>query len=76
MHPWSESYSVSFLFQVKSVKPILKQLQQSIQTITQIHTEDGKTVGFIFSATDPYLPLLFPFPRKAHINVGIFSDVV
>ncbi|KAK7496830.1 hypothetical protein BaRGS_00011810 [Batillaria attramentaria] len=26
--------------QVKSVKPILKQLQQSIQTITQIHTED------------------------------------
>lgn len=26
--------------QVKSVKPVLKQLQQSIQTITQIHTED------------------------------------
>ncbi|KAL8615922.1 hypothetical protein ACOMHN_034598 [Nucella lapillus] len=29
---------------VKTVKPILKQLQQSIQTITQIHTEDESPV--------------------------------
>ncbi|XP_076465078.1 MAU2 chromatid cohesion factor homolog isoform X2 [Babylonia areolata] len=29
---------------VKTVKPILKQLQQSIQTITQIHTEDEAPV--------------------------------
>ncbi|KAK7115368.1 MAU2 chromatid cohesion factor homolog isoform X2 [Littorina saxatilis] len=30
--------------QVKSVKPVLKQLQQSIQTITQMHTEDEPPV--------------------------------
>ena len=27
--------------QVKSVKPALKQLQQSIQSITQLHSDEG-----------------------------------
>jgi len=34
----------SFLYclQVKTVKPALKQLQQSIQTITSLHLDDGE----------------------------------
>ena len=41
---------VCSLFQVKSVKPSLKQLQQSIQTITASHSEDGrKTMHFSFA---------------------------
>jgi len=29
--------------QVKTVKPALKQLQQSIQTITSLHVDDGRS---------------------------------
>lgn len=57
------------------MKPILKQLQQSIQTITQIHTEDGKAVYLDLDLCALFCTFFFLTGEK-HLNVNILSDVV
>ncbi|XP_041367960.1 MAU2 chromatid cohesion factor homolog [Gigantopelta aegis] len=54
--------------QVKSVKPALKQLQQSIQTITQIHTDDEPL------STNPVD--LFQWLPKEHMCVLVYLVTV
>ena len=61
--------SVFCVTQVKSVKPALKQLQQSIQTITQLHSDEGMYYMYVTLGTNLHnMQVLNVFLRELSWN--------